>query len=188
MALQETNIQEVPQTIIVASQNPVKIGATLEGFSHMFPNSVYTVRGVSVASGVPDQPFSDDETLNGALNRVQNARTLEPDADYWAGIEGGVEAHDGSLQSFAWVVVMGKGGQTGRARTATYYLPNETAKLVHDGMELGHADDLVFGRSNSKQHNGSVGLLTDNVVDRLAYYVHAVILALIPFKNVNLTF
>src|ERR1700760_216442 len=130
MALQETNSQKPPQTIIVASQNPVKIGATLEGFSRMFPNSVYTVRGINVASGVPDQPFSDDEALHGALNRVHNARTVEPDADFWAGIEGGVDSHDGSLQSFAWVVVIGKGGHTGKARTATYYLPDETARLV----------------------------------------------------------
>ncbi|KAF2176132.1 Maf/Ham1 [Zopfia rhizophila CBS 207.26] len=182
------NSQAPPQTIIVASQNPVKIGAALESFLRMFPNPIYTVRGVSVASGVPDQPFSDDETLCGALNRVQNARALEPDADYWVGIEGGVDTHAGSLQSFAWVVIVGKGGRTGKARTATYYLPEETSRLVREGMELGHADDLVFGRSNSKQHNGSVGLLTDDVVDRSAYYVQAVILALIPFKNANLTF
>jgi non-canonical (house-cleaning) NTP pyrophosphatase len=50
-------------------------------------------------------------------------------------------------------------------------------------MELGDADDVVFGRTNSKQENGAVGLLTENVIDRTAYYVQALILALIPFKN-----
>ena len=59
---------------------------------------------------------------------------------------------------------------------------------MRQGIELGHADDQVFGRSNSKQQNGSVGLLTGDVVDRTAYYVQAVILALIPFKNPTLTF
>jgi non-canonical (house-cleaning) NTP pyrophosphatase len=48
---------------------------------------------------------------------------------------------------------------------------------------LGEADDIVFGRSNSKQDNGAVGLLTDNVIDRAQLYEHAMILALIPFKN-----
>jgi non-canonical (house-cleaning) NTP pyrophosphatase len=47
---------------------------------------------------------------------------------------------------------------------------------------------MVFGRSNSKQQNGSVGILTHDVIDRTAYYVHAVILALIPFVNLQLTF
>jgi non-canonical (house-cleaning) NTP pyrophosphatase len=51
---------------------------------------------------------------------------------------------------------------------------------------LGEADDLVFGRSNSKQANGAVGLLTDDAVTRTTYYVPAVIFALIPFKNAEL--
>lgn len=133
-------------------------------------------------------PFRTTRPCVGALNRAKNASVLEVDADYWVGIEGGVDEHAGSLQSFAWVVVVGRGGRTGKARTAVYYLPERTAKLVREGMELGHADDLVFGRSNSKQHNGSVGLLTDDAIDRSAYYLQAVILALIPFKNANLAF
>lgn len=176
------------QTIIVASQNPVKINAALEGFSKMFPDSNFTVRGVNVASGVPDQPLSDSETLRGALNRAQNARTEAPEAHFWVGIEGGIDVQCQNVESFAWVAVLGDAERTGKARTAAYYLPEETAKLVREDMELGLADDLVFGRTNSKQHSGSVGLLTDDVIDRKAYYVQAVILALIPFKNTNLTF
>jgi non-canonical (house-cleaning) NTP pyrophosphatase len=49
-----------------------------------------------------------------------------------------------------------------------------------------HADDIVFSCSNSKQDNGAVGLLTDNVIDRAQLYEQAVILALIPFKNERL--
>jgi len=177
-----------PRVVIVASQNPVKVNAALEGFSLMFPTNNYVARGATVPSGVPEQPLSDDETLRGAQNRVRNVRALEPDADYWVGIEGGVDEHEGSLRNFAWIVVTDKEGRTGKARTGAYYLPEETAKLVRGGMELGHADDLVFGRSNSKQQTGSVGLLTDNVIDRTAYYVQAVILALIPFKNATLAF
>lgn len=154
----------------------------------MFPNVVYEIRGVSVPSGVPDQPLSDLETLQGALNRAENVRALEAGADFCFGIEGGIEPHEDSFQSFAWVVVIGKLGRVGKARTAMLYVPQEVAKLVRDGMELGHADDRVFGRENSKQHSGLVGLLTDDVVDRSAYYTQAVILALIPFKNPNLTF
>lgn len=91
------------------------------------------------------------------------------------------------VQSFAWIAVIG-GSRTGKARTAAYYLPEETAKLVRDGMELGPAEDIVWGRSNTKQNNGSVGLLTEDVIDRKGYYIQAVVLALIPFKNPSLTF
>lgn len=177
-----------PQTVVVASQNPVKINAALKGFTSMFPVSTYTASGISVPSGVSEQPLSNDETLQGALNRVQNAHRAKPGADYYVGIEGGLHTDGASFQSFAWVVVMGKEGRTGKARTATYYLPEEIAKLVRDGMELGQAGDVMFSRSNSKQHNGSTGLLTDDVVDRSTFYEQAVILALIPFKNPTLTF
>lgn len=177
------------KTIITASLNPVKTSATLQGFNLMFPATTYTVRGVSVPSGVPDQPMTDAITLLGAQNRAANARALEPGADYWVGIEGGIDEDEaGSMRNFAWVVVLSKDGRMGKARTGTYYLPEESAKLVRGGMELGKADEVVFGGSNTKQKNGSVGLLTGDVIDRTAYYVQAVILALIPFRNETLTF
>lgn len=49
------------------------------------------------------------------------------------------------------------------------------------GMELGDADDAVFGTKNAKQGDGTVGHLTHNVIDRTKYYTSAVILAMIPF-------
>ncbi len=172
--------------LVVASTNPVKIQAALDGFGSMFPADEFSARGIAVASGVSDQPMSDAETLRGALNRVARAQSEAPDADYWVGMEGGVEDR-GELEAFAWIVVADR-QRVGKSRTATFYLPEETARLVRQGIELGHADDQVFGRSNSKQQNGSVGLLTGDALDRTAFYTQAVILALIPFKNPSLTF
>ena len=174
--------------IVVASTNPVKIQAALEGFQRMFPAEQFTAQGIGVPSGVSDQPMSDRETLQGAINRVTRAQHEIPDADYWIGLEGGVEDKLGEMEVFAWMAIKSRDGRMGKGRTATFYLPEETATLVRQGIELGHADDQVFGRANSKQQNGSVGLLTGDVVDRTAYYVLAVILALIPFRNPTLTF
>jgi inosine/xanthosine triphosphatase len=131
--------------------------------------------------------MSDSETRRGAGNRAQTAQSAEPNADYWIGIEGGVEDKNGSLEAFAWVVIISP-VRMGSGRTGAYFLPQETTQLIRQGYELGDADDMVFGRSNSKQQNGSVGILTHDVIDRTAYYVHAVILALIPFVNLQLTF
>ena len=49
-------------------------------------------------------------------------------------------------------------------------------------MELGVADDTVFKRINSKQGTGTVGHLTQGVMNRSDYYCHAIVLALIPFN------
>jgi non-canonical (house-cleaning) NTP pyrophosphatase len=57
---------------------------------------------------------------------------------------------------------------------------------IHRGRELGDADDIVFGKTNSKQENGAIGILTGDVVDRAQLYEHAVILALVRFKNPEL--
>ncbi|MBZ0300046.1 MAG: DUF84 family protein, partial [Anaerolineae bacterium] len=143
--------------------------------------------GVAIDSGVSDQPMSDEETYQGAFQRAAQAEKTVPEADFWVGIEGGLEERHGELHGVAWILVRGA-GRLGQSRTATFVLPDEVAQLVRQGYELGHADDLVFRRSNSKQANGSVGILTDDVLDRTIYYEHAVILALIPFKNPHLTF
>ncbi|NEM97629.1 inosine/xanthosine triphosphatase [Pontibacter burrus] len=169
-------------TIAVASLNPVKTQAALQGFQKMFPEIGFNTVQVKVPSGVADQPMSDAETLAGALNRVKNAFAEVPEADYWIGIEGGVEVHDNELTSFAWVVVRSKDA-IGKARSGAFFLPPAVAELVAQGLELGHADDLVFQKSNSKQKTGAIGLLTHNAVDRMQLYEQAVVLALVRFRN-----
>ncbi|MBL8162727.1 MAG: inosine/xanthosine triphosphatase [Anaerolineae bacterium] len=173
--------------LVVASTNPVKIQAALAGFRLLFPADAVHAEGVSVPSGVSHQPMSDEETLDGAHNRAVNVRAAVPGADYWVGIEGGIEEKHGEMLAFAWVVILSAEGR-GIGRTGAFCLPTELADLVRQGVELGEADDRVFGRSNSKQANGAVGILTGDVIDRTAYYVHAVALALIPFCNPTLTF
>lgn len=175
------------KTVIVASTNPVKIQAARNGFERMFPREHFRVIGTAVDSGVGDQPLTDEETYRGALNRATNAEQSMGDADYWVGIEGGLEEVDGEMRGFAWVIVRNH-ERVGKSRTATFVLPGEVAALVREGKELGVADDLVFKRENSKQDSGSVGILTNDVMDRTGYYEHAVILALIPFKNPALSF
>ncbi len=173
-------------TISVASQNPVKQRASLAAFQRVFPDQAFKVRGVAVESGVSDQPMSKRETLQGAFSRAANARAAQPESDYWIGIEGGIEQTPLGMSCFAWVQVLGRDGTAGCGQTAVFFLPSEVAELVRSGLELGEADDRVFGRVNSKQGNGAIGLLTDDAVNREAYYVQAVIMALVPFKNPQL--
>ncbi|MEL6970781.1 MAG: inosine/xanthosine triphosphatase [Bacteroidota bacterium] len=171
--------------IIVASRNPVKVQAALQGFEEMFPEQDFIAEGISVPSGVSDQPIGDEETYQGAWNRVQAAKVERPNADFWVGIEGGNIIHGDDMEVMAWVLVLSKDG-FGKARTAGFYLPPRVVQLVKEGYELGHADDIIFGVSNSKQTSGSSGLLTNGVMDRLRFYVPAVVLALIPFLKPEL--
>ena len=168
--------------VVVASTNPVKVNAARYGFEQMFPGEEFEFEGIPTSSGVSDQPKNSEEIFNGAKNRVQAAAQAVPAADFWVGIESGIEGNN-ELEAFAWVVVRSKDGKVGRARTGSFLLPPAIAKLIHEGKELGEADDIVFGRENSKQKNGAVGFLTGDATNRTKYYTDAVVLALIPFKN-----
>lgn len=181
------NIQEElrQKLIIVGSKNPVKISSTDAAFHQAFSGS-FLVEGLNVGSGVSEQPFGDAETFEGAMNRAKNAKAVFPEADFWVGIEGGVCLNSGEMQAFAWAVVLDKTDKIGKSKTSTFFLPKAIVDLVESGMELGEADDKVFDRTNSKQGNGAVGILTNGALDRKEYYQQSVILALIPFIKEDL--
>ena len=170
------------QTVVVASQNPVKVAATRRGFERMFPSTALHLHPVTVSSGVREQPLSDAETFQGALNRAQRAAQLVPQADYWVGIEGGVEERQGSMEAFAWIVVYTP-RLLGKSRTGTFSLPADVAALIRQGQELGLAVEALYKQAQVKQTTGAVGVLTEGVIDRVQLYEHAVVLALVPFKH-----
>jgi inosine/xanthosine triphosphatase len=172
--------------VYIGSANPVKIKCTEYAFNDVFrDNQAFDFIGISVPSGVSDQPMTDQETLSGAENRAKQLMTEFHDGDFFVGIEGGIEQNESETEAFAWVVILNK-NMLGRARTATFQLPPKITELISQGVELGHADDMVFNRTNSKQGNGAVGILTNNIIDRIEYYRPAVVLALIPFINQSL--
>jgi inosine/xanthosine triphosphatase len=197
----DTPVSPTPSPIAVAvgSTNPVKVNSVQRAFERFFPGALITVTGYATSSGVADQPMSDDETRRGAGNRAFAAASAckGSPADFAVGLEGGCEDRDLTvglaeslrlgeapkhLECFAWMAVLQiSTGVVGWARTGSFVLPPAVASLVRSGVELGVADDRVFGRSNSKQQDGAVGLLTRGIVTRTDYYEHALLLALVPF-------
>ena len=165
----------------VGSRNPVKVAAVREGAIPFF--SGLAVEAVDATSGVAAQPRGDDETMRGALNRARQALALAPAADYGVGLEGGVVEIGPAMFACAWCAIVARDGRSGVASTGRCLLPPAVADLVRGGMELGDADDLVFGRSQSKLSEGAVGLLTRGKIDRAAFYAPAVTMALVPFLN-----
>lgn len=174
--------------VIIASKNPIKIEAVSKGFQKLFSSVLFSFEGVSATSDVPDQPRGDEETLLGAETRARNAKQAQPDADYWVGIEGGIEIDDRGTAVFGWVHILDRNGKTGYGKTGSFYLPDAVTRLINEGLELGEADDRVFKQINSKQNSGSIGILTNNVIDRENFLLDAVIFALIPFLNHEIYF
>ena len=168
--------------VVVGSKNPTKINAVKRAIKRVFKKNEITIEGFGVSSGVSDQPMSCLETKNGAINRVKNLENK--DANLFVGIEGGCDYINDDLFAFAWVITKNNSGIVGKGKTSMFQLPKKIQKLIEMGVELGEADDIVFKRNNSKEKNGAVGILTNNLIDRTKYYEEAVVLSLIPFiKN-----
>ncbi len=120
------------QIVIVASRNPVKRGAAEGAFARMVPGESFEMVGVDVDSGVADQPLSDQEALGGAEERAAAVAELRPEADFWVGIEGGIEDSPVGMRAFAWVVIRSGFGIC-RARSGSFFLPDLVARLFRQG-------------------------------------------------------
>jgi len=165
----------------VGSANPVKVNCVAEAIAEFWPAA--RALGSPTNSRVSAQPSSEAETYAGAGNRARQAIAERAEAHYGVGIEGGVEDRAEGMWAYAWVVIVDREGREGWGQTGRFLLPPGVARLVRAGMELGEADDHFFGRSNSKQREGAIGILSDGRLTRLGLYRQGVIFALLRFLH-----
>ncbi len=167
------------RTIAVGSANPVKLAAVRAVLGPLAPRA--RIDGMSVASGVADQPMGDEETIRGATTRAHAARAAV-EAELGVGIEGGcVEEPDGGMRTCAWAVIVDAHGRVGVGGSLAMPLPARVAAMVRAGLELGHAMDRLIGEDNTKHGKGAVGILTNGLVDRQRAYEILVAYAAAPF-------
>src|ERR1051325_2149313 len=144
----------------VGSENPVKVGCVKEAVAEFWPAA--RAVGISTNSLVSVQPTSEREMYTGAFNRARQALSKITGAHYGVGLEGGVLDTEDGMWAFAWVVIVDAHGRIGKGKTGHFLLPEGVARIVREeGVELGEADDRFFGRANSKQQEGAIGLLSD---------------------------
>ncbi|SIR96111.1 inosine/xanthosine triphosphatase [Natronorubrum thiooxidans] len=163
--------------VAVGSTNPVKVDAVERTLERFEP----TVTAVAVDSGVPEQPWSIDETVTGAENRARRARTAT-DAEYGVGLEGGVTHLDGvpGLSLIMWAAVT-DGERIERGGGPTLPLPDDVAARLEDGAELGPVMDDRLGTDGIAEADGAAGVLTAGLTSRTQALGEAVACAFGPF-------
>jgi inosine/xanthosine triphosphatase len=169
--------------IVVGSMNPVKINLVKRGFNELFGHENVEVIGFDAPSDVSKQPISSNETLNGAKNRTRHSKVAVPEADYWVGVEGGIEDQDGVMQEYTWIYLISKDGKESKSRSASFTIPPQIAAQIRNGVEFGPASDQFFGKDNLKQGTGTIGMISDNLYTRETYPLSAVVFAFLPFKH-----
>lgn len=160
----------------VGSTNPVKIAATTAVLRRVYGEDV-SVEPVAVESGVSHQPWGNEETQRGALNRAQAAQRTSG-TTLGVGFEGGLLEVQDWVFTCAWCAVVRDDGLVGIAGGENVLLPPSVVADVRAGAELGPAMDVLTGLHNTKQGGGAIGALTGGRLDRQSAYEHLLTMAL----------
>ncbi|KAJ3046177.1 hypothetical protein HK097_000989 [Rhizophlyctis rosea] len=172
--------------ITLGSKNPSKLLAVQSALSRLFPTHTHSITTHSVPSHVSPQPMSDDETIQGAINRAKEALLLDPEADYGIGIEGGTHTIPLISRTFesGWIAIIhSKSGKIGLGSSARFELSPKIVQRLKTGEELAEVIDDLSGQEDVRSGAGAMGILTNGCVNRDVAYAHGVFFAFAPFVS-----
>ncbi|SDK44372.1 DUF84 family protein [Sediminibacillus albus] len=151
--------------IYIGSLNPAKA----KSVRNVFPDA--EVVEVDVASKVSLQPYSDEETMEGAVNRARKCASINQGA-IGIGLEGGVMELNDELFLCNWGALINGDGDTFLASGARIPLPEEVAVQLEKGIELGEVMDEYVKRKDVRKKEGAVGIFTNELVSREEMFTH----------------
>jgi len=154
---------------IIGSTNQAKVKAAREVIESHFPGS--ELSSMKVPSGVKDQPFGDEETRVGALNRAANAAN-EANGAIGIGLEGGIRMQGEEMFVCNWGALVLPSGKSFTAAGAQIPLPDEIASELQNGRELGVVVDEYFKASGIRHSEGAIGMFTANAITRDKLFEH----------------
>jgi len=131
----------------------------------------YDVVGVKVDSKVGAQPLSDEETINGALNRAMGL----PKDGLRIGLEAGVQIHKNILFLVNWGVLIDEFDNVYYAGGTRIPLPNFVKdKLLIEKNELADVMDEYMKTTDLRSKQGAIGVFTSSLVKRKDIFTHIV--------------
>lgn len=148
--------------IAIGTQNPTKINAVKQAFS-VLDHVIFC--SLNVPSGVSPQPITDEETINGAINRANTAR-YESSAELGIGLEGGVVETNIGIFLCNWGALTMLNEQPIIAGGSRILLPDEVGKAVMSGRELSDVMDDYKNLHRVGRNEGAIGIFTNGLVSR----------------------
>lgn len=156
--------------VAVGTKNSTKVKAVQAVFHEMH----HTIIASDVQPSVSKQPFSDEETLQGAIERATLA-VHEQQAHIGIGLEGGVFiAQDETIWLCNWGALVDRDGVVVVAGGARIPLPDEIGIQLKRGKELAEVIDEYANRRDVRSNEGAIGILTNGTLDRTNMYTHIV--------------
>jgi len=174
--------------ILVGSKNPNKLNAVKESFEMYYGDNLEII-GISVDSAVSSQPL-EDETFNGASNRVKMLKKINKkqniEADFFVGIEGGIIKLNNAIFNSNVACIINKKNNIGFGVSPIYQLPNSIKNKLFKGVELSTIIDKLTKQKKSGYKGGAINFFSKGKIDRKEMTKLALIMALIPIINKKL--
>ncbi|WP_113927640.1 DUF84 family protein [Bacillus sp. P14.5] len=156
----------------IGTKNKAKVEAVKGGFSELLTEGI-DFESYKTESGVSEQPFSDEETIQGAVNRAEAVLKMSK-GSIGIGLEGGVVQTDYGLFLCNWGALAERGKKPIIAGGARILLPETIANRVLNGEELGPVMDDYCQSEGIRQHEGAMGIFTNGAVNRDEMFKHTV--------------
>ncbi|MFJ8066118.1 DUF84 family protein [Psychrobacillus sp. NPDC096426] len=155
--------------IIIGTTNKAKTKAVQTISRMYYPDASFVNKEVN--SLVSAQPMSNEETRQGAINRAKQLMGHQ-DAVFGIGLEGGVQEIDGIMYICNWGALVTNNGDIFTATGAGIPLPDEIAKKLRAGAELGPVMDVYTNRKGIRHDEGAIGVFTDGLITRSMMFEH----------------
>lgn len=157
-------ISAILQTeIAVGSTNPIKIQAVKNVLNHENARVI----ACSASSKVRPQPLSDEETLQGAMNRACDC--LEKTACPLAiGLEAGTVFRHDQLYLCHWGAIVDRNQNSFFTNGPLILLPSDYRKPLLDGHNLEDIMHRSTGIESLGAKEGAIGVFTQNRLNREA--------------------
>lgn len=155
--------------IAIGTKNPTKVNAVKNVFGQEI-----TYYSFDVPSGVSSQPFSDEETIQGAINRSE--KVCKDEIDLGIGLEGGVTETDYGLFLCNWGALSSRSLEKPIiAGGARILLPEEIARVLkEEKIELAEAMERFTKKEDVRSNEGAIGIFTSEILTRTAMFEQVV--------------
>ena len=156
--------------IVVGSTSKPKISAVEAVTKEFFNNQEIQIVAQNVESNVNPTPFSVDECILGARNRIKESKKIENDGSYYIGIESGIIKTSEFFLLGAWAVVLDRiTGREGIGSSAMVPLPKEIFTELSPSVRISQTMDYgKFAQSlvDQKKILGVGGVITNGIIKR----------------------
>ena len=167
-----------PIKVAVGSTNKVKIDAVRNIFTQAF--GLVEVVSVEPEHGAVNQP-REKQTIDGAIQRAKNA-LAKVGADLGVGIEAGL-FYNSVLQKhldIQYCAIVDSSGKMTVGHGPGFEYPPEVVRAVLDGGSVGDTMSQITQIEKIGHKQGSIGYLSDGLIDRTSLTEIAVLMALVP--------